>query len=139
VKWANAKGIDVATTTGNTSDDLFESKTIDNELYRRAMDAYRKNDDDFFYSLTDDELVKLQVSCHITGTNPYGAAYDDEVYDAIADRPNSEELFYRATEITVNSMTDYNLGKLYKRYYDALPEGSREETVAAVLKALRAF
>lgn len=140
VKWANEKGIDVVTTTDSNSDDLFESNTIDNELYRRATVAYKKDDTDFFNSLTDDELVKLQVSCCITDTNPYGAAYDDEVYDAIADRPNSKELFDRATEIVVNKMSIHNLVRLYSRYYgkDVDPNRlGRDKIVADVLKAIR--
>jgi hypothetical protein len=109
-------------------------------LQKKASIAYKNNDDEFFTSLSDDELVTLWVSCSITDENPYGAAYDDEVYDAIAIRPNSRELFDRATEIIVNKMPMYNLVKVYARYYNQEPDPNkmgRERIVADVLKAIK--
>lgn len=111
-----------------------------NDLFRQASKAYKVNDNDFFTSLSDDELVTLWVSCSITDGNPYGAPYDDEVYDAIADRPNSRELFDKSTEIIINKMPMYNLVKVYARYYNQEPDTNkmgRERIVADVLKAIK--
>jgi hypothetical protein len=110
------------------------------DLFRKANKAYKVNDNDFFYNLSDDELVTLWVDCSITDDNPYGAPYDDEVYDAIADRPNSREIFDRATEIVVNKMPMYNLVKVYARYYNQEPDPNkmgRERIVADILKAIK--
>ena len=111
---------------------------IEDDLFRKASVAYKNSDDDFFRSLSDDELVILWTSCSIADMNPYGAPYDDEVYDAIADRPNKRDLFDRATETVVNKMPMYNLTKVYARYYKQEPNGlSREQVSADVLKAIK--
>lgn len=69
------------------------------DLRKEAMRAYKENDDEFFKSLSDEELVILWKTCLITDENKFGAPYDDEVYDAIADRPNAREIFDRAKGI----------------------------------------
>ena len=65
-------------------------------LDKKAMALYDAQDQDGFYDFTDDELAKLWSMCAYTEDNPFGAAYDDEVYEAIADRPNSDEIFEKA-------------------------------------------
>lgn len=88
------------------------------DLYKEAMNAYKRDDEDFFYDLSDDELVILQSSCHICKGNPYGAAYDDEVYSAIIDRPNAKDLFDRATKMTLDKMDVAELNQLHNRYFN---------------------
>jgi hypothetical protein len=70
------------------------------DLRKEAMRAYKENDDEFFKSLSDEELVILWKTCLITDGNKFGAPYDDEVYDAISDRPNAREIFDRAKGIS---------------------------------------
>ena len=65
-------------------------------LDKKAMALYDAQDQDGFYAFTDDELAKLWSMCAYTEDNPFGAAYDDEVYNAIADRHNSDEIFEKA-------------------------------------------
>ncbi len=106
-------------------------------LQRKATIAYKNNDDDFFYSLSDDELVTLWVGCSINDNNPYGAPYDDEVYNAINDRPNARELFDRSTEMVLNKMTDYSLKKVYIRYFKKNPTCDRSQMIAEILTAIK--
>jgi hypothetical protein len=101
------------------------------DLYKEAMRAYKDNDDDFFYNLSDDELVTLWKSCLITGTNPYGAAYDDEVYDAISDRPNSRELFDRAASMVESKSSDeFEFDDEFNAYYDGYTEEDEDKNSA---------
>ena len=98
---------------------------------RLAMRAYEDNDYDFFYSLSDDELVTLWKSCLITATNPYGAAYDDEVYDAISDRPNSRELFDRAASMVESKSSDeFEFDDEFNAQYDGYTEEDKDENSA---------
>ena len=129
---ANLFGIDYYKADGEISHTIFNAVTnyfeeVDElttrfssdpqDLYKEAMKAYDNGDDDFFYNLSDDELVILQSSCHISEGNPFGAAYDDEVFDAISDRTNSRELFNRATKMTLDKMDVAELNQLHIRYF----------------------
>jgi hypothetical protein len=62
-------------------------------LDKRALALYDKRDWKGFTKFTDEELAKLWSMCQYTKENPWGAAYDDEVFEAISDRPNSDEIF----------------------------------------------
>lgn len=129
---ANLFGIDYYKADGEISHTIFNAVTnyfeeVDKlttrfssdpqDLYKEAMKAYDDGDDDFFYNLSDDELVILQSSCHISEGNPFGAAYDDEVFDAISDRTNSREIFNRATKMTLDKMGAAELNQLHIRYF----------------------
>lgn len=109
------------------------------DLRKRAMDAYKARNYQFFHDLTDDELVTLQTSCQMTDENPWGAAYDDEVFDAIAVRPNSQELFNRATEITIRKMSLNQVVRIYRGItgLNNDNEFSEEELRDYVINALR--
>lgn len=65
-------------------------------LDRQAMKMYDARDYDGFNSFSDDDLAKLASMCFMTQDNPWGAAYDDEVFDAMAERPNYDEIMEKA-------------------------------------------
>lgn len=51
-------------------------------------------------SFTDDQLAELWSLCIMGPKNDFcGQSYDDEVYDEIARRPNSKEIFAKAEEL----------------------------------------
>ena len=70
-------------------------------LIKEANKHYDLYDRKWFETLSDDELVFLWSECIITETNPLGSAWDDEVYDAIYNRKNSEEIFNKAKKLVV--------------------------------------
>jgi len=65
-------------------------KYIDHLAWERYKNGLWVND------FTDYELALLWAGCLITDDNPWGQAYDDEVYDAIKRRTYGEEIFYMA-------------------------------------------
>lgn len=75
------------------------TKSFIDMLDRKAKRAYKENDDSAFYGFTDDALAILWATCMMSKENPFGKAYDDEAYGAIADRPNSREIFDMADKI----------------------------------------
>lgn len=62
------------------------------ELDDRAMALYDARDYIGFSQFTDDELAKLVSMCYMTKENPWGRAYDDEVFDEIARRDTYDEI-----------------------------------------------
>ena len=67
-------------------------------LDRKAMKLYDAQDYNGFSSFSDDDLAKLASMCFITQDNLWGKAYDDEVFDAIAGRPNKDEIMAKAEQ-----------------------------------------
>jgi len=81
------------------------------DLDDTAMWVYKyTNRDSEWDKFTDDELVKLISYCCLTDKNPYGRAYDDEVFDAADRRPNGEELVKRGQELATGKSTGINEG-----------------------------
>lgn len=62
------------------------------DLDERAMALYDARDYRGFSQFTDDELAKLVSMCYTTQDNPWGRAYDDEVFDEIANRDTYDEI-----------------------------------------------
>lgn len=62
------------------------------DLDERAMALYDARDYRGFSQFTDDELAKLASMCYMTQDNPWGRAYDDEVFDEIANRDTYDEI-----------------------------------------------
>ena len=62
------------------------------ELDARAMELYDARDYRGFSQFTDDELAKLVSMCYTTPDNPWGRAYDDEVFDEITNRDTYDEI-----------------------------------------------
>lgn len=62
------------------------------DLDERAMALYDARDYRGFSQFTDDELAKLASMCYTTQDNPWGRAYDDEVFDEIANRDTYDEI-----------------------------------------------
>lgn len=70
------------------------------KLHKLARKAYDDGDLDWFESLTDDQLAELWAACMISKENPYGRAYDDEVYDVILYREDDcADIMSKAKEI----------------------------------------
>lgn len=71
------------------------------EEYKRlnkiANSLYRSGDD--FDRFSDEELAILGSRCIMSEEHPFGRAYDDEVYDAISKRENSQEILNNASKI----------------------------------------
>lgn len=79
----------------------------------RAYALYNKGAYHEFEKFSDRELVEMWKRCILSQEFPWGRGYDDEVYDAIADRPNSKELFALAKAEFKNEFTP--LGELPKK------------------------
>ena len=94
-------------------DELKESTDLD-ELHKKALKAYDDNDMDWFESLSDDELAELWAACMLSKENPYGRAYDDEVYDVI---------WYREDD---GSDIMRKAGEIYSQKYHPLVEKKNE-------------
>ena len=65
-----------------------EDHSIYIQIYQKALDTkayelYEARDCDAFYDFSKEDLIRLWAMCLLTDENPYGQAYDDEVYDAI--------------------------------------------------------
>lgn len=73
----------------------------ESDLVKQAYEHYDDGDIDWFTNLDDDSLAKLWSVCVFTEDNTWGAAFDDEVYGAIADRSNSREIFDKADEYLI--------------------------------------
>jgi len=67
-------------------------KDIDNI----AKNLYKKEDDFSFHYFSDDELVQLWCNAILND-----APYDDEVFEAISDMPNSKNIFDRAKKLAL--------------------------------------
>ena len=92
------------------------------DLRLMAREAYDKDDLDFWHHLTDEELRALWKGCQITKDNPWGAPYDDEVYNEMDDRG----LFHREEPMHEKALTrsqrhNQHMDKLFsdKRARDA--------------------
>ena len=107
------------------------------QIVDKAMKLYEAGSYDFSV-FTDNELYELYKTCVITERNPYGAAYDDEVFDEIYNRHTADgkelmdvfsekykaeyldEIVDRAMELynagvyDFSVFTDYELYELYK-------------------------
>ena len=72
-----------------------ELDAIAYHLYKR-LGSFSEAQVYAFVQFYDEELVLLWVMCFINPSNPWGRAYDDEVYDTIKRRDNSKEIFDNA-------------------------------------------
>ena len=70
-------------------------------LIEEANKHYDLYDRKWFETLSDEELAVLWSECIITEYNPLGAAWDDEVYDAIYDRKNRDAIFECARALLI--------------------------------------
>ena len=70
--------------------------TID-KLDARAQELYGRRNG--FNEFTDDELALLWANCIYSEENPWGQAYDDEVYGAIRERKSADKIFAKAKDI----------------------------------------
>ena len=100
---------------------LFESA---DDLDERAYRAYKERDLDFFSNLSDEELGELKELCQITKENPYGKPYDDEVFDAIAERVYTVHSGYNPDRDDTETFKDFDSAvsyafKLYNKYGEA--------------------
>ena len=71
-----------------------ERKATWKYLDKIAYDKYKKRFP--FWDFTDYELALLWAGCLITEEQPWGQAYDDEVYDEIYGRTYSDQIFSSA-------------------------------------------
>ena len=55
-------------------------------LDKKALELYEKDDDAGWGDFTDEELKELAKQCQITKENPFGRAYDDEVFEEMDKR-----------------------------------------------------
>jgi len=96
------------------------------ELDKIAMSIYKSQDidDDRWYDFTDEELAILWSMCILTKENPWGRAYDDEVYDAINSIPYGSKIFQRAEDI------------LDAKKNESLKEGMNKKDIAKKLVQL---
>lgn len=79
-----------------------EEAEIRKALDMKAYEFYKAGNQDAFYDFSKEDLIRLWAMCLLTDENPYGQAYDDEVYDAIYSLGNygvdAKEIFNQAEE-----------------------------------------
>lgn len=61
-------------------------------LIKEAVKNYEERNNRWFENLNDYELAILWSTCLMTNTNRWGSCYDDEVFNALDDRENKEEI-----------------------------------------------
>ncbi|MBO7694146.1 MAG: hypothetical protein J6T10_16125 [Methanobrevibacter sp.] len=71
---------------------LYNGTRLEKELDNIAQELYDSNDGWSFNYFSDNELAILWALA-------FNRAYDDEVYNAITNRPNEEEIFTKAKEV----------------------------------------
>ncbi len=91
-------------------EDVDWNKLIDNDMTIKELDDTAKwlydNDREEWDKFTDNEIIELAKLCQITEDNPWGRAYDDEVFD---------EMDRRGLSLNVNeSEEDYKKGIVNK-------------------------
>lgn len=89
---------------------------LDNTIY----DLYKKRGEEIYDALaelSDSELVALMTLCFITNENPYGSAYDDEVFDELDTRSNRQMLLF-AADVLWRTHYDYAMTNDILRYLD---------------------
>lgn len=102
-------------------------------LEDRANKLYDGRGD--FGEFTADELAELWAGCMLSKENPYGKAYDDEIYDAIMDMGDVDSNISREIFDKADKIYDEKYHPLFEDTGDDIHEDVNDEKVIFVKQA----